>query len=131
MRSTRTERHTPVRNEPQRMHAQPPSGAQYQITSGRQRATVVEVGAGLRDYEADGRAVLDGFSIDEPADGGRGQPLLPWPNRILDGQYDFGEQRLQLPIEEVENHNAIHGLTRWQTWTLLEKVSNRARLGLT
>jgi hypothetical protein len=75
--------------------------------------------------------LTDSFSIDESADGGRGQPLLPWPNRIVDGRYVFDGQTLQLPIEEVERNNAMHGLTRWQNWSILEHTSNQVRLGLT
>jgi aldose 1-epimerase len=75
--------------------------------------------------------VLDGFSIDERAEGGRGQPLLPWPNRILDGQYEFDGLSHQLPIHEVIHNNAIHGLTRWQSWSLLEHTTSCVRLGLT
>jgi aldose 1-epimerase len=108
-----------------------PSGRQYEITCGKQRAIAVEVGGGLREYHVDGRAVLDGFSIAERADGGRGQPLLPWPNRIVDGQYDFDGQHLQLPIEEIARHNAMHGLTRWRNWSLLEHATDRVRLGMT
>ena len=37
----------------------PPSGAQYELRLGNQRAIVVEVGGGLREYEVDGQAVLD------------------------------------------------------------------------
>jgi aldose 1-epimerase len=59
-----------------------------------------------------------------------GQPLLPWPNRILDGEYDFDGQHLQLPIEEVERHNAMHGLTRWRNWVVLQQDANLVRLGL-
>jgi aldose 1-epimerase len=109
----------------------PPSGTQYEISRGAQRATVVEVGAAVRDYAVGGLPVLDGFSIGETAAGGRGQPLLPWPNRILDGQYEFGGQTHQLPIDEVARHNAIHGLTRWQSWSLLEHATSCVRLGLT
>jgi aldose 1-epimerase len=108
-----------------------PSGTQYTIARGAQRATVVEVGGALREYSVDGRPILDGFPVEARADGGRGQPLLPWPNRILDGQYDFDGQRLQLPIEEVERHNAMHGLTRWQNWSAIEHAADRVRLGLT
>src|SRR5215472_2854476 len=92
----------------------PPSGKQYEITHGAQRTTVVEVGAALREYNLAGWPVLDGFSIDERAEGGRGQPLPPWPNRIVDGQYEFDGQTHQLPIDEVVRRNAIHGLTRWR-----------------
>jgi galactose mutarotase-like enzyme len=109
----------------------PPSGTQWEISYGGQRATIAEVGATLREYLVENRHVLDGFSVDARADGGRGQPLLPWPNRILDGLYEFGGQRLQLPLEEVERHNAMHGLTRWLNWTPVEVTPHRVRLGLT
>src|SRR5262249_37050472 len=109
----------------------PPSGIQYEITHGAQRATVAEVGGTLREYLVGDQPVLDGFSVEARADGGRGQPLLPWPNRILDGLYDFDGQRLQLPIEEVERHNAMHGLTRWLNWSLVDHAPHRVRLALT
>jgi aldose 1-epimerase len=111
--------------------SEPPSGTQYEIASGAQRATVVEVGAGLREYSVDDLPVLDGFTIHERAEGGRGQPLLPWPNRIADGMYDFDGQSFQLPIDEVPLRNAIHGLARWQNWSVLEQAPGRVRLGLT
>src|SRR5258707_7442188 len=92
------------------------SGRQFELRAGRQRAVVVEVGGGLREYDVDGQPVLEGYAVDAMADGGRGQPLLPWPNRIADGQYEFDGQHLQLPIEELARRNAIHGLTRWLNW---------------
>jgi aldose 1-epimerase len=56
---------------------------------------------------------------------------LPWPNRIVDGQYAFDGLTHQLPIDEVAHHNAIHGLTRWQNWSLLGHATSCLRLGLT
>ena len=106
----------------------PPSGAQYELRLGNQRAIVVEVGGGLREYEVDGQAVLDGYPVERMADGGRGQPLLPWPNRLRGGQYEFDGEHLQLPIEEVGRNNAIHGLTRWVNWTSVEHTPERVRL---
>lgn len=108
-----------------------PSGTQFEIRFGQQRAVVVEVGGGLREYAVEGRAVLDGFARDAMVDGSRGQPLLPWPNRILDGRYTFGGQPLQLPIEEVGRHNAAHGLTRWANWQLVEHDAAQVTLGIT
>jgi len=110
--------------------SEPPSGKQYEIRFGSSVATLVEVGAGLRECELNGCAVLDGFSMLDRADGGRGQPLLPWPNRIVDGLYEFEGETHQLPIDEVSRHNAMHGLTRWLNWSLLEHTPNRVRLGL-
>jgi aldose 1-epimerase len=94
-----------------------PSGAQHEIRHGDQRAFVVEVGGGLRSYVAAGDDVLDGYGADEQCSGGRGQPLLPWPNRLRDGRYQFDGESFQLPLTELETHSAIHGLVRWVNWT--------------
>jgi aldose 1-epimerase len=56
-----------------------PSGEQFEITAGDQKAVVVEVGGGLRSYSAGGRAVVDGYAADEMSSSGRGQALIPWP----------------------------------------------------
>ena len=47
------------------------------------------------------------------ATSGRGQVLIPWPNRVEDGSYRFDGREHQLPINEVATGNAIHGLVRW------------------
>jgi aldose 1-epimerase len=64
------------------------------------------------------------------ADGGRGQPLLPWPNRLADGRYEFGSRQLQLSIDEIERHCAIHGLVRWLNWRVAHQASNAVRMEL-
>lgn len=105
-----------------------PSGAQWEIRYGAKRAVVVEVGGGLREFEAGGIPVLDGYAVDEMCAGGRGQPLIPWPNRIGDGRYTFGGRSLQLPITEVARQNAIHGLVRWHNWDLVSLEPDRVRV---
>jgi aldose 1-epimerase len=108
----------------------PFTGLQIEIRHGLQRAVVVEVGAGLREYELDGRPILDGYSADAMCDGGRGLPLLPWPNRLADGQYTFDGQELRLPIDDVVRRNAMHGLTRSLTWNVAEQATDRVRMAL-
>ena len=103
----------------------PPSGEQLEISLGDQRAVVVEVGAGLRSYSVAGNEVLDGYGPDEQALSGRGQLLIPWPNRLEDGSYEFDGERHQLPLTEPELANAIHGLVRWVAWTVDERHSDR------
>jgi aldose 1-epimerase len=103
----------------------PPSGEQIEITRGDQRAVVVEVGGGLRTYSTAGRELLDGYRADEMSTSGRGQVLLPWPNRIQDGSYEFEGRRHQLPIDDVEEQHAIHGLVRWASWTVGEREADR------
>jgi len=108
-----------------------PSGEQIEIRAGDQRVVVVEVGAGLRSYTAGGRDVLDGYGEDEMATAGRGQVLMPWPNRLEDGAYEFGGSRHQLPLNEPDARNAIHGLVRWEAWTVGERDEDRVVLGHT
>jgi aldose 1-epimerase len=59
---------------------------------------------------------------------GRGQVLLPWPNRIADGHYEFGERAHQLPLNEAERGNAIHGLVRWDAWRVAEQEPSRVTM---
>ena len=106
----------------------PPSGEQHELSYGDQRAVVVEVGAGLRTYSVGDRDVLDGYAVDEMCTSGRGQVLLPWPNRIEDGRYTFDGREHQLPLTEVDAGNAIHGLVRWASWTVAERAEERVVL---
>ena len=43
-------------------------------------------------------------------------PLIPWPNRLAEGRYSFAGSEHQLPLDEPERENAIHGLLRWRAW---------------
>jgi aldose 1-epimerase len=108
-----------------------PTGEQYEIRHGEQHAVVTEVGAGLRSYRVSGHEALDTYGPDEMPTGGRGQVLLPWPNRIAESKYTFGGQTYQLPISEPRTGNASHGLTRWQPWRLLARADASVTLGLT
>lgn len=101
-----------------------PSGRQWNINAGAYAATIVEVGGGLRTLTRDGRDVLIGYGEDESAHAGIGQQLFPWPNRIADGRYTFEGRDEQLSITEPDKHNAIHGLTRWGSWSRLDDASS-------
>ena len=105
-----------------------PSGRQLELSHGNQRAVVVEVGGGLRTYRVDGHAVVDGYAEHEQCNSGRGQVLLPWPNRLEDGSYEFDGRRHQLPLDETEHQNAIHGLVRWVSWSVGERDGDRVVL---
>lgn len=96
----------------------PPSGDQFEIGGSGYRAVIAQGGATLRVLEHDGVALLDGFGADEIAPGARGQLLAPWPNRIGDGRFVFGGEEHQVPIDEPEHRNALHGLVRWTSWTV-------------
>jgi aldose 1-epimerase len=110
----------------------PPTGEQYEIVSGTRRAVVTEVGATLRSFSVDGRDVVRGFGVEDQISGGRGQNLIPWPNRIRDGRYVFNGATQQLALTEPARHNASHGLARYVPWVLVDKqpdaVTNRVRI---
>jgi aldose 1-epimerase len=105
-----------------------PSGQQFRLVYEDQEATVVELGGGLRTYTVNGRPVLDGYGDDEMCSGGRGQVLIPWPNRLGDGRYEWEGQELQTALTEPEQHNAIHGLVRWALWSMTEATTAAVRL---
>lgn len=102
-----------------------PSGEQFEITADGYRAVITECGAGLRVLECDGVPIVAGYAEDTTATAGRGQLLVPWPNRIAAGSYTFAGRTLQLPLNEPardpdsrgSHGNAIHGLGRWTSWT--------------
>ena len=79
-----------------------PSGEQITILAKDQQAVVVAVGGGLRSYSVGGRELLDGYSANEMSSSGRGQVLIPWPNRLQDGSYEFNGR-----------HHRRQGARRW------------------
>ena len=105
-----------------------PSGHQIELVWNDQHAAVTTVGAGLRAYSAGGRDVLDGYGADEMSEGGRGQMLIPFPNRVRGGTYEFDGRAHQLALTEPEAGNAIHGLVRWAAWTLVSHEPDTAVL---
>jgi aldose 1-epimerase len=95
----------------------PLTGQQYEIHAGDYRATATELGAGLREMTFRDQPVVAGYPADELVPAGAGQLLAPWPNRVDGGSYEFGGAEYHLALSEPARGNAIHGLTRWTSWT--------------
>ena len=93
-----------------------PTGEQFELVAGDQRAVVVELGGGLRSYSVAGVDVLEGYGEGVVPDGSRGEVLLPFPNRIDGGRYELDGAEHQLPLTEPARGNALHGLTRFMNW---------------
>ena len=106
-----------------------PTGAQWTVRRGGDELVVVEFGGGIRSYTRGGVDVVAGFGPDEMSVAGRGQQLIPWPNRLRDGTYAFGGTERQLALSEPAKHNASHGLVRWTTWDLLDQTSTSITVG--
>ncbi len=91
----------------------PRSGRQLRIAAGPYEAFIASVGASLRSLMHDGRDLVVPFDADEVRPGYRGTTLAPWPNRIVDGRYTFGDVEHQLPLTEPARGQALHGLLSW------------------
>ncbi|WP_101524320.1 aldose 1-epimerase family protein [Nocardioides houyundeii] len=105
-----------------------PSGEQFQIEGSGYRAVVTESGGALRLLEHRGRPLVDGFAQHEMSSGGRGQLLMPWPNRIRDGVHEFGGRRHQLALSDPGTRTASHGLARWAQWTAVDQQADSVTL---
>lgn len=90
-------------------------------------AEVTTVGAHLRRFRVGAREVIVPFG-DELPWGAHGAVLAPWPNRLEDGQYTWGERTYRLPITEPERNTAIHGLVMRQEWAIEARSASAASL---
>lgn len=106
-----------------------PTGQQVSITHGEHKVASVSVAAGLRTYSVAGRELVDGYPADRGAGGGRGQTLVPWPNRVAGGRYRFDDTDQQLALTEPATGNAIHGLARWVPWSVLDQSPSHVTWG--
>ncbi|WP_322645539.1 aldose 1-epimerase family protein [Oerskovia flava] len=110
------------------MNTTAPSGTQLRIAHGAHRATITQVGAAVREYDVDGRPVFVPFREDQIAPAFNGSVLLPWPNRLRDGSYSYDGTDYQVPVSEPGRGTALHGLTCWQRWDVVEHTASIATL---
>lgn len=106
----------------------PSSGRQIRISHGDYSAEIASVGATLRSLRYQGRQLTASFEADEIRPAALGACLLPWPNRIAGGTYEFAGRRQQLAITEPARMNAIHGLSLWVDWDIADLAANRVEL---
>jgi aldose 1-epimerase len=107
------------------------TGAQYEITSGTFRAVITELGAGLRAFESDGVPYLETFPAqDERPPMGAGAVLVPWPNRVAGGKWEFDGKPQYLDPNEPNRDNAIHGLVRFRPWRVVLQETARITLAI-
>lgn len=94
------------------------SGREVTLRAGNTEATVTEVGAALRTLRVAQRDVIVPFALDQVPSSFHGAVLLPWPNRLAGGRYQWDGTEYQLPITEPGRNTALHGLTLWHRWQL-------------
>lgn len=112
-----------------------PTGTQYELIlttpSGTARAVVTEVAGGLRVYSVNGIDLIETFAEAVQPPMASGIVLVPWPNRIRDGQWTQHGITRQLAITEPAKRNAIHGLLRFAPYRLVTRSSDTLTLAAT
>ena len=97
----------------------PRTGQQFSISHGDYHAVVTELGATLRKLTYRGEDIIVSPGPDDMVTCCHGQLLIPFPNRIENGEYTFEGKTYTLPIDEHERHNAIHGYGKRAFWKLV------------
>ncbi len=93
------------------------------------------LGGSLQELIIDNISVIDGIRPDEQGlqeyrNSFKSSILFPFPNRIKDGAYHFGEKSYQLEINDTVFNNAIHGLVHDRSFTLQKEIANTERAEL-
>lgn len=92
-----------------------------ELTAGDYAATIVPVGAGLARLRWRDHQIVVGHDPDVMPDSYLGKTLVPWPNRITDGVYEYDGGRHEVPINEHATNAALHGLACWTVWQVVEQ----------
>ncbi|MBA8806175.1 aldose 1-epimerase [Promicromonospora sukumoe] len=88
------------------------------------------MGAALREYSVDGRDVVVPFGADEINPVFNCAVLIPWPNRLRDGAYEYNGVTHQLPVTEPARNTALHGLAAFDRWSVVEHTGSAVTLEL-
>lgn len=108
--------------------SRPVSGNQYTLRHGRYEVHIASVGASLRRLTCAGRDLVVPFAPDEVRPSYHGAVLAPWPNRVVDGRYEFGGAAHRLALTEPERGHALHGLVSWLDFDLIEQADSGVAL---
>ncbi|MGY1634437.1 aldose 1-epimerase family protein [Geodermatophilus sp. SYSU D01186] len=103
--------------------------AEVEVEAGAARLVVDLRGGGLRALTVGGREVLDGYPAGTVPSGRRGGLLLPWPNRLREGRWNWAGRELQLDVSAREKPNAVHGLLSWQPFAVLSRLPDAVTVG--
>src|ERR1700710_2056501 len=92
-----------------------------EVSVGAARLAVDLRGGGLRELVVGDWHVLDGYASGTVPAGRRGGVLLPWPNRLRGGSWNWRGKDLQLEVVSPDVPNAVHGLVWAQPWAVLDQ----------
>lgn len=104
-------------------------GKQFTITHGDYSAVICELGATFRKVQYRGKDIVVPFDENmQQSNTCQGFVLVPYPNRIKGGEYDFEGKHYELPIDEHARNTALHGFGYRYYWTLEELTESSVTL---
>lgn len=104
------------------------SGQAIELKTNNYQATIVTVGAGLAALTYKGKAIALSHDVDTVAQAHLGKWLIPWPNRLYKGQYQWQGNSYQAPVGDMATPSAIHGLCAWEDWQIKSQSSSSVEL---
>ena len=103
----------------------PAADEEIVLTDGNVHLRVSPYGASLRGFtQSDDTPVVTEYSGAHNKVGGQGDVLIPFPGRIGHGAYTFEGQSYQMPINDKEGPNAIHGFLRSVVWDVTDQTDD-------
>ena len=96
------------------------------LSAGDLRLKVSPFGASLRGMwrelpDGTTQEIITGYTGAKGKVGGQGDVLIPFPGRVRDGKYTFEGKTYQMPTNDKDGPNAIHGFLRAARWVCLVK----------
>lgn len=97
------------------------SGNVVELASQNYKATLVSVGAGIARLSHKGKDIVMPHAVEKVAPSHMGKTLIPWPNRIADGTYNWQGVDYKLWLNEFVTPAAIHGLCAYEQWDIAKQ----------
>lgn len=105
------------------------SAMDFKIRCGQYEGVVTTRGGSLRQLRHGRRSLVVPFGEKGEVPDFRGVICAPWPNRIVDGMYTFEGRQLRLPLNDLANGAALHGLVFDKNWKALEVSKGSVSMG--
>lgn len=105
------------------------SDTDFKIRWGQYKALVTTRGGALRQLRHRGRNLVVPFGENGEIPDFRGVICAPWPNRVVDGKYTAEGRQLHLPLNDLANGAALHGLVFNRNWKTLEVTEDSVSMG--
>jgi aldose 1-epimerase len=102
------------------------TGEQLEISRGPASAVIDTAGAGLRAFTVGGVPYSETYDGEPPM--GSGSVLVPWPNRVAGARWSYEGEEQKLEVTEAVRGNAIHGLVRHASWSVVSREDGAVTL---